>query len=208
MLIIAIDTSKVGDGSTVNKTCTIKGQKVKKDVKDISGDGAIAWKGKKHKIPSCCALPKTGPEVWELIENILKIERLVFDDGSKERVVVYIEKLPKYRPMPKNTQCPHCHRAYKILMAHPASTMQAMGYGAGYLRSAIDGRKAKPKMVTPQEWQKGLGIKRIKGTSQQEWKNQLKCRAQQLYPQINVTLKTADALLILHYAEIQEGLLF
>jgi hypothetical protein len=52
------------------------------------------------------------------------------------------------------------------------------------------------QMVTPQKWQKVLSL----GTStgdKTKWKNKLKSEAQRRYPQINVTLKTADALLIL-----------
>jgi hypothetical protein len=40
----------------------------------------------------------------------------------------------------------------------------------------------------------GLGVKKTYGT---RWKAHLKERAQALYPHLTVTLKTADALLIL-----------
>jgi hypothetical protein len=53
--------------------------------------------------------------------------------------------------------------------------------------------------VTPQKWQKELGLGTSKGLSKTEWKNKLKGRAQELFPNIPITLKTADALLIWEY---------
>jgi len=55
--------------------------------------------------------------------------------------------------------------------------------------------------VEPKVWQEplGLGGKRSCATGP-EWKRKLKSKAQELYPQLDVTLKNCDALLILHYA--------
>ena len=61
--------------------------------------------------------------------------------------------------------------------------------------------------VTPQKWQKllSLGVKKGKDSRAKTiWKNKLKSRAQQLFPGVAVTLKTADALLILEAARILE----
>ena len=60
-------------------------------------------------------------------------------------------------------------------------------------------------MVPPQKWQKALGLGNRKDHDKQ-WKNHLKAEAQRLYPNINVTLKTADALLLLEYARKDCGL--
>ena len=54
--------------------------------------------------------------------------------------------------------------------------------------------------VTPVVWQRGLGIPvRKKDESRSQFKGRLKAKAQQLFPQVKVTLKTADALLISEY---------
>lgn len=54
--------------------------------------------------------------------------------------------------------------------------------------------------VPPRRWQKGLHIPdRPKGINQTEWKNVLKSKAQQLFPEEKVTLATADALLLAEY---------
>jgi hypothetical protein len=52
--------------------------------------------------------------------------------------------------------------------------------------------------ITPQSWQKTLGLKREKGMSQADWKRHLKMAAVDMYPPgVAITLKNADALLIL-----------
>lgn len=56
--------------------------------------------------------------------------------------------------------------------------------------------------VSPVEWQKNLGLGGRKScASQGEWKRKLKNKAQELHPLLDVTLKTADALLILTHAK-------
>ena len=41
--------------------------------------------------------------------------------------------------------------------------------------------------------------------SKSEWKNKLKAEAQRRFPQLNVTLKTADALLIIEWVRAARG---
>ena len=60
--------------------------------------------------------------------------------------------------------------------------------------------------ITPQSWQKTLGLKREKGWSQPEWKRHLKLCAVDMYPAgIGITLKNADALLIFEAGLRQRG---
>lgn len=54
--------------------------------------------------------------------------------------------------------------------------------------------------VRPVDWQEPLGLGgRRSCDSQDRWKRKLKNKACELYPHLDVTLKTADALLILRY---------
>tara|TARA_R110002020_G_scaffold15153_1_gene54084 strand:- start:178 stop:633 length:456 start_codon:yes stop_codon:yes gene_type:complete len=53
--------------------------------------------------------------------------------------------------------------------------------------------------VTPAAWCKELGLKKGKEESNTDWKNRHKQLAQELFPDINVTHATADALLIAEY---------
>jgi crossover junction endodeoxyribonuclease RuvC len=76
------------------------------------------------------------------------------------------------------------------------------GRGYGGLRMALIAAGIPFEEVTPQAWQKALAIpKRSKTETPVQWKNRLKALAQQLYPDIKVTLKLADALLIATYCQ-------
>lgn len=86
--------------------------------------------------------------------------------------------------------------------AQPGSAMFTFGRNTGFLIGAIMALGFRLEMVRPQTWQKKLGIGTSRTcASKTEWKNKLKALAQRKFPQVNVTLATADALLILDYAE-------
>ncbi len=76
------------------------------------------------------------------------------------------------------------------------------GMNYGFLRACLIAANIPFEEITPQKWQKGLGIVPASKTeSKTQWKNRLKQHAQQLFPQIKVTLATADALLIATYCK-------
>lgn len=80
------------------------------------------------------------------------------------------------------------------------SAMFNFGKGFGHIEMALLCAKIPTNEVLPQKWQKflSLGTKGSKSTS--EWKNKLKTRAEQLFPNaVKITLATSDALLILKY---------
>lgn len=80
------------------------------------------------------------------------------------------------------------------------SAMFNFGKGFGHIEMALLCAKIPTNEVLPQKWQKflSLGTKGSKSTS--EWKNKLKTRAEQLFPDAGkITLATSDALLILRY---------
>ena len=86
-----------------------------------------------------------------------------------------------------------------------ANSMFNFGKGFGYLEMALLCKKIKTIEVTPQKWQKALQLGNKGNMSTSEWKNKLKQRAQQLFPNIGkITLSTSDALLILEYARKEE----
>lgn len=81
-----------------------------------------------------------------------------------------------------------------------AHAMFNFGVSYGGLRMALIAASIPFEEVTPQKWQKGLGIVgRGKEESRTQWKNRLKSKAQQLFPKVRMTLATADALLITEY---------
>lgn len=72
------------------------------------------------------------------------------------------------------------------------------------LQMALTALEIPFEIVQPVKWQHALGIsRRGKTETTVQWKNRLKARAQQLFPQHPVTLKTADALLISQYCRLK-----
>lgn len=77
------------------------------------------------------------------------------------------------------------------------------GKSAGYVEGVLDGLGIPWEHVSPKTWQKPLYLER-KGLNRSGWKNLLKEKMQKIYPQLKVTLSTADALGILHFATLKQ----
>lgn len=83
-------------------------------------------------------------------------------------------------------------------------SMFKFGHAYGAIRMACVAAGLPPREVTPQTWQKALGIRpKEKGESQASHKRRIKEKAGELFPTAKVTLKTADALCIAEYARRQ-----
>lgn len=88
-----------------------------------------------------------------------------------------------------------------------ASRMFNFGQGFGWLEMALLACKIPTIEVTPQKWQKELHLGNKRSKTKTEWKNKLKQRAEQLFPNVGrITLNISDALLILYYGITQERL--
>ena len=88
----------------------------------------------------------------------------------------------------------------------PGSAMFVFGENFGFLKGVIQALEIRLELVRPQEWQKGLGLGTASACgSKPEWKNKLKAEAQRRFPQLTVTGRTADALLLLDYA-VRKGI--
>jgi len=75
----------------------------------------------------------------------------------------------------------------------------SFGENFGFLKGVIQACGVPMVLVRPQVWQKTLSLGSKKDWDK-KWKAHLRERAQQLYPKTQgITLKTADALLILNY---------
>jgi len=123
------------------------------------------------------AMPATDADVRDLM-----LDRLGVTD------VVYIEKVG----------------GYVGGKGAPGSAMFNFGRNVGFIHGLIASTKTRVIEVAPQRWQKTIqaGTKATHGT---RWKAHLKQIAQQRHPCQTITLKTADALLILEHALIAEG---
>jgi hypothetical protein len=84
----------------------------------------------------------------------------------------------------------------------PGQGGQAMfnfGKNYGYLEMALLAKGISTETVTPQKWQKFYQLGTRGTDTKTQWKNKLKAKAQQLFPNEKVTLANCDALLIAYY---------
>lgn len=81
----------------------------------------------------------------------------------------------------------------------PSSRAFKLGVSCGFYQGVARGMKLPLHMVPPKTWQKGLS--NLKKSSSSQRKRILKDHATRLYPDIieDITLKTADAVLIGHF---------
>lgn len=142
---------------------------------DPGASGGIAW---------CPAdgVMQTAPMPQEPTDTVKLLGSLV----SSGYTVLVIEQLPRFVPMGGGKGI-------------PGSMAAVMFENFGIVLGAAMALGYRIERVTPQAWQKELGLGTSKGLSKTEWKNKLKGRAQELFPNIPITLKTADALLIWEY---------
>lgn len=147
-----------------------------------ANSGAIAWRdgnGTSH----VRNMPETPRGIVDLIREI---EDEVDDNGiirPSTDFVCYLEDVGKGVP------------------GQSSSATAKFARHNGHLEMALICEGIKIEKVLPQKWMSGLGIGKSKDcASKTEWKNRLKQKAEELYPQFKVTLKNSDALLILHHA--------
>jgi hypothetical protein len=96
----------------------------------------------------------------------------------KTPAVAYIEELPKWQGKMS------------------ASAMGTMFENYGQVWGVLKTLETRVISIKPQAWQKALSLGNKKDHGD-DWKRHLKSKAQELYPKHHITLKTADAFLIL-----------
>lgn len=143
---------------------------------DPGASGGLAYLGASGIILN--SMPETDQDI-----SVLVTDRLAISD------VCYIEKVG----------------GYVGGKGAPGSSMFNFGYNVGFLHGLIAASRTRCIEVAPQRWQKTLGVGN-KATHGTRWKAHLKGIAQQRQPRQVITLKTADAVLILEHAMIAEGL--
>jgi hypothetical protein len=121
-------------------------------------------------------MPRTERDIWDWLSSLSD----VFPE--EERFAV-IEKVGGY-----------------VGQGQPGSAMFKFGRNVGVLIGCLTAAGIPFEEITPQRWQKALGIPpRKKTESKTQWKNRLKSFAQKLYPSVTATLSTCDALLIAEF---------
>lgn len=129
-------------------------------------------------------MPGTDDELWDLILGL-----------AEGDVVAAVEKVTGYvgRRRPKRGE------QETDSGGDPGSAMFTFGTSYGMARMALCAAGVRRVLVPAATWQAAIGVQKRAGRKKQEWKNSLKDMAQSLFPEIKVTLATADALLIAHY---------
>lgn len=146
---------------------------------DPGANGAIVFGSSEDRTLAIYKMPETEAETWNVFKNF-RLPRLHPIVAVIERVGGYVQG--------------------KDFVAG-SSAMFNFGMGYGRLLMALTAAEIPYSQVTPQKWQKALGISpRIgKGETDTQFKNRLRDVAQQIYPYNKVTLQIADALLLLEY---------
>lgn len=122
-------------------------------------------------------------ELYPMPESLTDLHALLATNKTKS-AELWIEEVPKFAG--KNI---------------PSSTTAVLFQNMGRIEGIAVSLGYSLHRVTPTTWQRELGLGGRKScASQGEWKRKLKNKAQELYPLLEVTLKTADALLILRHA--------
>jgi len=128
----------------------------------------------------CYRMPETQADVLELVRSIRTMA-----DLEKQSVVCVMEEVPAY-----------------VGLAQPGAAMFRFGEHCGFLEGVVQALRIKLVLVRPRTWQKGFGLGTAASCgSKREWKGKLRAEAQRRFPHLRVTMATADALLILEYAQ-------
>lgn len=133
----------------------------------------------------CNAMPQTE---GDLLEELRAIQSAVVTEGcvphSSSELVCVLEEVSGFAGK-----------------AQPGSAMFRFGEHFGFIKGVVQALGIRLVLVRPQVWQKGFGLGTASACgSKSEWKNKLKGEAQRRFPHLKVTLKTADALLMLDHA--------
>lgn len=80
------------------------------------------------------------------------------------------------------------------------ASMFTFGSSYGMVYMALIAAKIPFDLAHPRTWQKSFNLSRMKGELHSKWKGRMKETAQRLFPEVRVTLATADALLLAEYA--------
>jgi len=123
-------------------------------------------------------------ELHAMPETLTELHQLLRTNATKN-AELWIEEVPKFagKNIPSSTTA---------VLFQNVGRIEGIAVSLGYVLHR----------VTPVAWQQPLGLGGRKSCDGQiEWKRKLKNKAQELYPFLDVTLKTADALLILRHAK-------
>lgn len=135
-------------------------------------NGGIAVMDASHRVLEVCNMPETPMDILEFLRKF-----------QQYAPIVYLEDVGKGMPGQSS-------KATATFARHN-----------GHLEMALLALGIRTVKCTPQKWQKMYQLGKSSDYDKNAWKNRLKAKAQELFPDLGrkVTLKTADALLICLY---------
>lgn len=174
---------------------------------DPGASGAIAWKHPNEKAQATI-MPATRGDAITTIRELLFVSVFKGTSADAQDPVAYIEKVAAFIPDGGGSQ------------------MFEFGRNVERVGCILETLGARLIEVRPVEWQAYFSFgkvgtikvtkdmdagqkKKVKAANAKlktEWKNKLKAEAQRRFPHLKVTLKTADALLLLDAALRMEGM--
>jgi hypothetical protein len=146
---------------------------------DPGASGGIAWMTGSEAIIGIVKMPETEGDIINLFRSIVT---------PRHDPVAFVERVGGFiagRPA-------------------PGSRMFNFGRNYGFILGVLGALSIAVEPVEAHEWQKEMKVGKKGDQTPTKWKNKLKARAQQLYPELDITLSTADALLILDYGRRRE----
>lgn len=165
---------------------------------DPGASGGIAWNSEGEGIQAT-GMPREENEVTDLLRSIIEANR-------GHRIVAYIELVTGYVAKPKGETCSACGQPKA--KDEPGSRMFTFGRGVGIIAGALRMVGIEIHEVSPRTWQKPyyviLATPGGQRKSKPERKRILRDVAQRQFTGLEVTLKTADALLIHAYGSAQQ----
>lgn len=179
---------------------------------DPGASGAIAWHNPHIQKSGWSPMPVSRKEHINLFNLVMGFMPV--------RPVVYVEKVN-----PFNEGNAHAMFTFGVTAERPVAILEAMGCQIvevtpqAWQKAMGLGTAERPKPLAmprglsataKKQWKADNAVelalrKKERASAGRDWKNKLKEHAQVLFPQFKVTLANADALLILHYAQQQEG---
>jgi len=147
---------------------------------DPGVNGGIAWDS--AQLASCMGMPGSDTETAEEIQRLAEMDDVLL--RIRPGIKCIIEDVPKF-----------------VGRALPGSTIFPLAFNCGLVRGIAVSLRMPVILVRPQDWQKHFRLGSKGDSTTTEHKNKLKAEAQRRYPHLKVTLKTADALLLLAYAQ-------
>lgn len=160
---------------------------------DPGASGGIAWKDGEGAY-GCIAMPKTSCDIRDALIDLAV---------CRDTTIVYIEKVGQHR------------------QGNDASSSVKFGRNCALLEGILITLFLKTIEVPPTRWLNALGVtqptKRVKGENRPkkskeqlaaeraERKHKTQDMMQKRYPTCKITLKTADAMALVAYGEMQNG---